>query len=82
VDIQVGLLGKRLEANKIKLSLTEKARDFLAKAGFDPVYGARPLKRSIQHLIQDPLAMRILEGGVEEGSQVKVDVKSGQIVFG
>ena len=82
VDIQVGLLGKRLEANKIKLSLSEKARDFLAKAGFDPVYGARPLKRSIQHLIQDPLAVKILEGDIKEGNQVTVDVKSGKLVFG
>ena len=82
VDIQVGLLGKRLEANKIKLSLSEKARDFLATAGFDPVYGARPLKRSIQHLIQDPLAVKILEGDIKEGSQVTVDVKSGKVVFG
>jgi ATP-dependent Clp protease ATP-binding subunit ClpB len=81
VDIQVSLLGKRLEANKIKLSLSDKARDFLAKAGFDPVYGARPLKRSIQHLIQDPLAVKILEGDVKEGSQVTVDVKGGQVVF-
>jgi ATP-dependent Clp protease ATP-binding subunit ClpB len=82
VDIQVGLLGKRLEANKIKLSLSEKSRDFLAKAGFDPVYGARPLKRSIQHLIQDPLAVKILEGDIKEGNQVTVDVKSGKVVFG
>jgi ATP-dependent Clp protease ATP-binding subunit ClpB len=81
VDIQFGLLGKRLAANKIKLSLSERARDFLAKAGFDPVYGARPLKRSIQHLVQDPLAVKILEGEIKEGSQVTVDVKSGQVVF-
>jgi ATP-dependent Clp protease ATP-binding subunit ClpB len=81
VDIQIGLLGKRLEAGKIELSLSQKARDFLAKAGFDPVYGARPLKRSIQHLIQDPLAVKILEGEIKEGSRVTVDVKNGQIVF-
>jgi ATP-dependent Clp protease ATP-binding subunit ClpB len=81
VDIQVSLMRKRLEANKINLSLSDKARDFLGKAGFDPVYGARPLKRSIQHLIQDPLAVKILEGDVKEGSQVTVDVKSGQVVF-
>jgi len=81
VDIQVSLMRKRLEANKITLSLSDKARDFLAKAGFDPVYGARPLKRSIQHLIQDPLAVKILEGDVKEGSQVTVDVKSGQLFF-
>ena len=81
VDIQVKLLSKRLEGAKIKLDLTERARDFLAEAGFDPVYGARPLKRTIQHQIQDPLAMKILEGSVQEGNRVKVDVKDGEVVF-
>ncbi len=81
VDIQVGLLGKRLQSNKIELFLSEKARDFLARAGFDPSYGARPLKRSLQHLIQDPLAVKILEGDVKEGSRVTVDVKGGHVVF-
>ena len=81
VDIQVRLLSRRLEGAKIKLELTERARDFIAESGFDPVYGARPLKRTIQHLIQDPLAVKILEGAVKEGDRVKVDVKKGQVVF-
>ena len=81
VDIQVRLLGRRLEGAKIKLELTERARDYLAETGFDPVYGARPLKRTIQHLIQDPLAIKILEGSVKEGDHVKVDVKNGEVVF-
>jgi ATP-dependent Clp protease ATP-binding subunit ClpB len=81
VELQVGLLAKRLENSKIKLSLTDRARDFIARTGFDPVYGARPLKRTIQHLLQDPLAMKILEGGIKEGDEVTVDVKNGQIVF-
>ena len=81
VDIQVRQLSRRLEGAKIKLSLTEQARDFIAQSGFDPVYGARPLKRTIQHLIQDPLAVRILEGAVKEGDHVKVDVKNGEVVF-
>jgi len=81
VDIQIGLLSKRLEAKKITLELTDKAKEFLANSGFDPVYGARPLKRAIQHLIQDPLAMKILEGSVKEGDNVRIDVKDGQVVF-
>jgi len=81
VDIQVGLLVKRLEDNKITLEMTDRAKEFVANTGFDPVYGARPLKRAIQHLIQDPLAMRILEGGIEEGINVTMDVNNGKVVF-
>ncbi|MFH1349793.1 MAG: ATP-dependent chaperone ClpB [Pseudomonadota bacterium] len=81
VDIQIGYLSRRLKDAKIALELTNKAREFLAHTGFDPVYGARPLKRTIQHLIQDPLAMKILEGGVGEGDHVTVDAKDGELVF-
>ncbi|HDZ23468.1 MAG TPA: type VI secretion system ATPase TssH, partial [Desulfobacteraceae bacterium] len=81
VDIQVGLLARRLEDRKISLELTDNAKEFLANAGFDPVYGARPLKRTIQHLIQDPLAVKILEGTVREGDLVRVDVRDGSLVF-
>jgi len=81
VAIQIGLLGKRLEANKISLELSDRARDFLAATGFDPVYGARPLKRTIQHYIQDPLAVKILDGSIQEGAHLLVDVKNDQIVF-
>ena len=81
VEIQIDLLSKRLANNKIALKLTERAKDFLARTGFDPVYGARPLKRTIQHLIQDPLAMKILEGGVKEGMEVTADVHDGELVF-
>jgi len=81
VDIQVAYLSKRLEGNKITLVLTDRARDFIAKTGFDPVYGARPLKRTIQHMIQDPLAVRILEGSIKDGDRVTVDVEKGEVVF-
>jgi ATP-dependent Clp protease ATP-binding subunit ClpB len=81
VGIQIAYLCKRLEDNKITLELTEKAEEFLANIGFDPVYGARPLKRAIQHHIQDPLAMKILEGTIKEGDQVKVDVVGNELVF-
>jgi len=81
VDIQIRLLGRRLEGAKIGLELSEKARELIGSAGFDPVYGARPLKRTIQHLIQDPLSVKILEGSVKEGDRVKVDAVKGEIVF-
>jgi ATP-dependent Clp protease ATP-binding subunit ClpB len=81
VEIQMGLMAKRLEASKITLTLTDKAKEFLANAGFDPVYGARPLKRTIQHLVQDPLALKILEGSVKEGDHVSMDVSDGEVVF-
>jgi ATP-dependent Clp protease ATP-binding subunit ClpB len=70
-----------LEASKITLELTENAREYLADAGFDPVYGARPLKRAIQQIVQNPLSMRILEGQISEGSMVKMDIKNGEVVF-
>ena len=81
VDIQMGLLAKRLEASKISLELTDKAKEFLANSGFDPVYGARPLKRTIQHLVQDPLAMKILDGSVKEGDHLSMEVRDGNLVF-
>jgi ATP-dependent Clp protease ATP-binding subunit ClpB len=81
VEIQMGLLAKRLEASKITLELTDKAKEFLANSGFDPVYGARPLKRTIQHLVQDPLAMKILDGSVKEGDHLKMDLRDGSLVF-
>ena len=81
VGIQIRILRKRLEGNKIELTLTDAAQAFIAESGFDPVYGARPLKRVIQHTIQDPLAMKILEGVVSEGSHVTVDAQDGGLVF-
>jgi ATP-dependent Clp protease ATP-binding subunit ClpB len=81
VDIQFGILGKRLSERKITISLTQKARDFVAKAGYDPQYGARPIKRTIQHRILDPLAMKILNKDFIEGDTVEVDVKKDEIAF-
>ena len=75
VGIQLDLLRKRLGSKKITLELTEKALDFIVNHGYDPVYGARPLKRAIQKHIQDPLAMMILEGKYKEGSQVMADTE-------
>ena len=81
VDIQIDILRKRLEGNKLSLELTDKAEEFLADTGFDPTYGARPLKRAIQRLVQNPLAVKILEGSLKEGSRIKIDVRDGKIVF-
>ena len=81
VGIQMRLLSKRLEDSKITLELSDKAKEFLANTGFDPVYGARPLKRTIQHLIQDPLAMKLLDGSIKEGDHVEVTAEDGKLVF-
>ncbi|MFB0536799.1 MAG: ATP-dependent chaperone ClpB [Anaerolineae bacterium] len=82
VDIQLERLQKLLTDRKVGLSLSEVARHHLAEKGFDPVYGARPLKRTIQRELQDPLAMKILQGEVSEGDTVQVDLRGGQLVFG
>jgi ATP-dependent Clp protease ATP-binding subunit ClpB len=75
IDIQIGLLQKRLDEKKIEITLTDKAKEFLANEGFDPVYGARPLKRAIQKYVQDPLALRLLEGKFAHGGKVTVDAE-------
>ena len=75
VDIQMARLSKLLADRKIKVDLTEGARTWLADRGYDPVYGARPLKRVIQKELQDPLARLVLEGKVADNSTVKVDVE-------
>ena len=81
VKIQVGLLVKRLADKRITLELTPAAEDLLAREGYDPVYGARPLKRTIQRLVQDPLALQLLNGSFSEGDTIVVDAKRGQIGF-
>ncbi|MDZ4859637.1 MAG: ATP-dependent chaperone ClpB [Candidatus Hydrogenedentes bacterium] len=73
VDVQIHRLLKRVEEKKISIELTDAARDVLAEQGYDPAFGARPLKRAIQRMVLDPLAIEILEGNVTEGSRVKVD---------
>jgi ATP-dependent Clp protease ATP-binding subunit ClpB len=82
VDIQLGLLEKRLAARDIALEVSEDARTWLANRGYDPVYGARPLKRVIQKELQDPLAQRLLAGEIHDGSLVPVTVKDGALAVG
>jgi ATP-dependent Clp protease ATP-binding subunit ClpB len=72
----------RLAERSIKLELTDEAKHVLAEAGWDPTYGARPLKRAIQRLIENPLALRLLAGDFGEGDAVRVDAKDAQLVFG
>ena len=83
VDIQINILKKRLESKKIDLEITTRVKGFLADKGYDPHYGARPLKRTIQKYIQDPLALQMLEGIFKEGDKLKADLddKNEQIFF-
>ena len=73
IDIQIAGLMKRLEERKIHVTLTEAAKEQLVREGYDPAYGARPLKRAIQRFILDPLALQVLEGRFGEGDTVTVD---------
>jgi len=83
VEIQIGRLDKLVADRKIEITLDAKARAWLADAGYDPVYGARPLKRVIQRRLQDPLAQLLLEGKILDGWKVKVSVgKSGLSING
>lgn len=79
VDLQILEMQDRLRAHKIEISVSPKAKELLAKNGFDPQFGARPLKRFIQQVIENPLAMMIVEGKVSDGSVVRVGEKDGQI---
>jgi ATP-dependent Clp protease ATP-binding subunit ClpB len=81
VDIQLQRLQKRLDERKMSLVVTDAARKMLIERGWDPAYGARPLKRAIQRMVQDPLAMMLLEGKFSEGDTVEVDAKGGELVF-
>jgi len=81
VGIQLQRLEKRLAERRVQLVVTDAARELLAERGWDPIYGARPLKRTIQKLLQDQLAMRILEGEFSDGDTVEVDAEGGSLVF-
>ncbi|OHE77926.1 MAG: ATP-dependent chaperone ClpB [Verrucomicrobia bacterium RIFCSPHIGHO2_12_FULL_41_10] len=82
IDIQLERLSRRLEKQKLHLELSDKAKAYLAKEGYDPAYGARPLKRVIQQKILDPLSMEILDGNIREGQTIKADISSkGELIF-
>ena len=81
VDIQLRRLNRLLEDRKIGLSLDAKARQWLAEKGYDPAYGARPLKRVIQKWVQDPLAQMLLAGEISDGSTIKLSVSHGRLTI-
>jgi ATP-dependent Clp protease ATP-binding subunit ClpB len=81
VDIQLRQLQKRLAERKIELRVSQAAKELLAERGWDPLYGARPLKRTIQRLVGDRMALLILEGRIRDGDVVAVDVDGGELTF-
>jgi len=81
VDLQLALIQKRLSTRGVKLSVTPAAKEYLSKKGYDPAFGARPLKRVIQSEIMDELALEIIDGKIKDGSKVKVNVEKEKIVF-
>src|SRR5436853_2870237 len=82
VEIQLGLLRKRLAERDLVLELTDAARAYIANKGYEPQFGARPLKRVLQREIQDPLALQLLSGRIHDGSTVTVDLVDGKLTFG
>jgi ATP-dependent Clp protease ATP-binding subunit ClpB len=81
VELQLARLRERLAERRIELELTDAAKEALADAGWDPAFGARPLKRAIQRLIENPLALRLLEGDFADGDTIRVDAEDGEIRF-
>jgi ATP-dependent Clp protease ATP-binding subunit ClpB len=81
VEIQTGYLRRRLGDRDIRLELNDASMDLLGASGFDPVYGARPLKRTIQQQLENPLAQRILAGEFGPGDVIKVSAKDGKLVM-
>ena len=81
VELQLRRLRERLAERRIELELTDGAKELLADAGWDPTYGARPLKRAIQRMIENPLALALLDREFEEGDTILVDARGGELVF-
>jgi ATP-dependent Clp protease ATP-binding subunit ClpB len=82
VDIQVGRVAKLLKDRKIVLDLSDAAKRWLGRVGYDPVYGARPLKRAVQRYLQDPLAEKLLAGEIPDGATLKIDEGEGALTIG
>ena len=81
VGLQLERVRKRLAKQGIGLALSEDAKEFIANQGYDPVYGARPLKRAIQKHLLDPLSLEVLEGKFQDGDVIEADVENGAVVF-
>ena len=81
VDVQLRQLNERLREKQITLEVSEEAKRYLAERGYDPAYGARPLKRLMQTAVMDPLARELIEGRIKEGDTVRADVQGGRVMF-
>jgi ATP-dependent Clp protease ATP-binding subunit ClpB len=81
VELQLARLRERLAERGLTLELTDAAKEAVTEAGWDPTYGARPLKRALQRLVENPLALRLLEGEFAEGDTVRVDAQNGELAF-
>src|SRR5205814_5354141 len=81
LDLEIGKVMQRLKARNIILQLDEKAKDFLVSKGYDPQYGARPMRRSVERSLEDPLAEEILKGSFHEGEPILVSVENDRLVF-
>jgi ATP-dependent Clp protease ATP-binding subunit ClpB len=81
VELQLARLRERLAERGLRLELTDAAKEVVTDAGWDPTYGARPLKRALQRLVENPLALRLLEGDFAEGDTVRVKSENGELVF-
>jgi len=81
VDIQLRYLSERLKDRKIHLEFTDKAKDMVMEEGYDPVFGARPLKRTIQQQVENPLAMELLAGKFSDGDTIRIDAGPHGFLF-
>ena len=81
LDLEISKVTERLKGKKLVLDLDEKAKDFLVEKGYDPTYGARPMRRSVERFLEDPLAEEILKGNLHEGEPVRVTVEDNKLVF-
>src|SRR5436853_4260944 len=81
VELQLARLRARLAERGLSLELTDAAKEAITEAGWDPTYGARPLKRALQRMVENPLALRLLEGDFADGDTVRVDAQNGELVF-
>ena len=81
IDIQLAAVARRLQDRHIHIEFTQAAKELLISEGYDPTYGARPLKRTIQRLVLDPLALKVLQGDFRDGDSISVDAERGSLVF-
>jgi ATPases with chaperone activity, ATP-binding subunit len=81
VDLQLNLLKERLKKQSLDLEVSEKIKDYLLKVGFDEIYGARPLKRVINELITDEIALQIVEGKIKPNDKIMVDFKNSKVII-